>query len=224
MVSEVSEQNERNAARDYYENWAGPVVTNTRLFVACMALSVVCLLLGGLLVDASYNATHQKIVILQRSADGALDRAQYVDMGAYQPGEKEIEHFGYKYVVATYSRVRATLASDFVSHLAFLPSEQRRTELANETQTKWIEGFVRSFDPEVRINVVKVRYGGGASHRMSVDFEKRFSLAGRETQHAENWTVEMVFGLSPDGDISGDLIPVNPLGMTITEARESKGF
>jgi type IV secretory system VirB8-like protein len=223
-MSVALEQNERNAARSYYEDFAGPVVTNTRLFIACVALSLCVITLAGLLAYAWHGLSHQKIVILQRSLDGSLDRAQYVDLGAYQPGEKEVEHFAYQYVVATYSRVRATLPADFANHLAFLPDDQRKSELAKEAQSKWIEAFGQSAEPEIRVNVLKVRYGG-AQNRISVDFEKRFSVNGRENQDSkESWTVELAYTIAPDSEISGDLIPVNPLGMTIVETREAKGF
>lgn len=224
-MSVATEVNESNATRSYYEIFAGPAVTSARMLIVVIALTITTITLAGLLAYTVWGVSHQKIVILQKAPDGALDRAQYVDMGKYVPGEKEIEHFGYTYVVATYSRVRATLAADFFNHLAFLPRRTRRQELDLEQQNKWIEAFQKNYDAEVRVNVNKVRMVSGAQNTMVVDFEKKFFINGRENgDKRENWSVELIYILAPDSEISGDLVPVNPLGITIMEARETKGL
>jgi type IV secretory pathway component VirB8 len=224
-MSVATEVNESNATRGYYEIFAGPAVTSARMLIVVIALAITTITLAGLLAYTVWGVSHQKIVILQKAPDGALDRAQYVDMGKYVPGEREIEHFGYTYVVATYSRVRSTLAADFFNHLAFLPRVKRRQEMYLEQQNKWIEAFRKSYDPEVRVNVNKVRMVSGTQNTMVVDFEKHFFVNGREdSAKQENWSVELIYTLAPEAEISGDLVPVNPLGITIVEARETKAY
>jgi type IV secretory pathway component VirB8 len=106
-----------------------------------------------------------------------------------------------------------------------MPRVERRQEVYLEQQTRWIEAFRKSYDPEVRVNVNKVRMVSGTQNTMVVDFEKHFFVNGREdSAKQENWSVELIYTLAPEAEINGDLVPVNPLGITIVEARETKAY
>lgn len=222
-----ADPNVTNAARRHYELYAGPMVTNARMFIISILLGMAALVQAIVLASLWESARHQRIIILQKASTGALDHVEYVNAGAYQPGQKSIEYFAYAYVVATYSRVRATLPADFTNHLAFLSEEIRNREKNEQQRNKWIEAFQQNGDPEVRVTVKKIRFGGTdhSPYRLSVDFEKRFTVNGQVDQDkTENWTTDLIYILTPEGEVSNDLIPVNPLGMTIIESRESKGF
>jgi type IV secretory pathway component VirB8 len=221
----VIEQNDKNADLALYEHFAGPTVTNIRMLIVCTALAIVSIILAALLAYTWQSVRHQRVVILQESSDGALDRVQYLDAGDHKPGEKELEYFAMLYVTETYSRVRSTIAEGFTNHLAFLPDDRRRAERVRAIQTKWIENFIQNFDPEIRVEITKVRFAGGGQNRIAVDFDKHFAVNGRpDPTHDEKWTVDLAYTVAPEELVSSDLTPVNPLGMIILEARESKGF
>lgn len=219
--------NAQNGRRRHYEPQALLLVQLqwTRLMAALGLVAV--LILGGVLAHAWKRAEHQRILVLTPSEGGSLDPVRYVDADRYRPGQKTVDHFALVFVKKYYSRIRYTIAQDYPDSLEFLAPALRQIKLAEVNQTHWIQDFEDSLDPEIRIVVTKVRHQEhqeGPAH-VAVDFEKHFYLNGREqTDKVENWTVDLPYVLLPDSEISNDLIPVNPIGLSIGNLIESKGF
>jgi 5-hydroxyisourate hydrolase-like protein (transthyretin family) len=98
------------------------------------------------------------------------------------------------------------------------------TLLKNQAQqTQWLANFETSADPEVRIEVKKVRLEKGT---ITIDFEKHFYLAGREVAgRTESWTSQVAYTLTTVDQITTGMIPSNPIGLKITALPlETKGF
>jgi hypothetical protein len=174
------------------------------------------------------KAEHQRIIVLATSeSSGNFDRLQYVELAGYQPGEKTLEHFAFLFVTDYYSRIRYSLAHDFSEASWFLSPEKVKERNTKEESTHWIEAFLKSADLEIHIKIGKVRTGGCSRYpcHMSVDFEKHYFSAGREREDMqETWTAELSYSLMPEPDVTTDMIPVNPIGLTVGEIRESRGF
>jgi type IV secretory pathway component VirB8 len=230
MTSELKsavDLNAENGRRQHYEPYGLLLVQLqwTRLLAALALVAV--LVLGTVVFRFWKRAEHQRLVVLTPAADGSLDPLRYVDADSYRPAQKTIDHFALTFVKKYYSRIRYTIAQDYPDSLEFLAPALRQAKLADANETHWIQKFVDSNDPEVRIVVTKVRH---PEHRdgpaqVSVDFEKHFYVNGREeVDQAENWTVDLPYALLPDSEISNDLIPVNPIGLSIGNLIESKGF
>ena len=192
-----------------------------RLF--CAGLIVALILLGLGTLRTAKQLKKEKILVVAPARDGSFDRVQYVNMADYQPDEKVIEHFAYVWAVKYYSRNRATIAEDYPESLKFF-SPAMVTALRSEAeQSQWLETYQQSSDPEVRIDIKKIRLEQGS---ITIDFDKHFYLTGREViGKAENWTVQVPYTLTPVDQVSTGMIPSNPIGLKITaRPLETKGF
>ena len=198
----------------------------TRLFLA-FALSALLLSLG--ITASSWKAAkHQRLLVLAPSGNGSLVPVDSVDASAYRPQQKVIEYFAISFVAKYYSRIRYTIGQDYLDSLQFLDPDHRKSELAREKQTHWIEAFQNDpTAPEIRITVTKIRFGNcqGTECQLSVDFDKHFVVHGVEqADKTENWTADIAYTVSPSDLIDNDLVPVNPIGIVLGEIREAKGF
>lgn len=220
--------NYENARRAHHEYYAPALVRTFWLRAFCAGLIAVVLALALGTLRTSNQLRQQKVVVLQRAADGSFDRVQYVAMGDYRPDTKVIEHFAYVWATKYYTRVRSTIAEDYTDSLAFF-SPGLIKELKREAeQSQWVQTFQNDLGmPESRVNVTKIRLESGvAPWRMSVDFDKRFYMNGRELQgKTENWTAQIVYTIEPIDHVGNDMIPINPIGLRIlARPVETKAF
>jgi hypothetical protein len=212
-----------NARRTHHEYYA-PALVNAwwlRLFCGCLLAAVILLGLGNL--RTANQLKREKILVLAPAQDGSFDRVAYVNMADYQPTDRVVEHFAYVWAVKYYNRVRATIAQDYPESLQFFSPDMVRTLRSQAEQSQWLETFESSADPEVRIQVQKIRLEKGV---ITIDFQKHFYLAGREVaDHVENWTSQISYTLAPIDQITTGMIPSNPIGLKITALPlETKGF
>jgi hypothetical protein len=223
LTQQEPDINFENARRTHHEYYA-PALVNAwwlRVFCAGLILAVLVLAVGSL--RTAKQIAKQRVIVLSAARDGSFDQTQYVNIADYQPSDKVIEHFAYVWAVKYYSRVRATIADDWTESLKFF-STPMVSELKTEAErSQWIQAFQQSSDPEVRIEVKKVRLEKGA---ITIDFDKHFYLAGQEVMgKAENWTSQIPYTLTPVAEVTTGMIPVNPIGLKITtRPLETKGF
>jgi hypothetical protein len=223
LTTQQPDINFENARRAHHEYYAPALVNGWWLRLFCAGLIVALILLGlGTLRTAKQLKT-EKILVVAPAQDGSFDRVQYVNMADYQPTDRVVEHFAYVWAVKYYSRSRATLATDYPESLQFFSADMV-TLLKNQAQqTQWLANFETSADPEVRIEVKKVRLEKGT---ITIDFEKHFYLTGPEVAgRTENWTSQVTYTLTPVDQITTGMIPSNPIGLKITTLPlETKGF
>jgi hypothetical protein len=223
LTQQQPDINFENARRTHHEYYA-PALVNAwwlRLFCAGLIVALIVLGLGNL--RTAKQLRKEKILVVAPAQDGSFDRVQYVNMADYQPTDRVVEHFAYVWAVKYYSRNRATITSDYPESLKFFSADMV-TLLRNQAQqSQWLEAFQSSADPEVRVEVKKVRLEKGT---ITIDFEKHFTLAGREVAgRTENWTTQVSYTLSPVDEITTGMIPSNPIGLRITALPlETKGF
>jgi hypothetical protein len=223
LIQEQPDINFENAKRTHHEYYA-PALVNAwwlRLFCTVLCVAVVVMAVGNL--RTAKQVAKQRVIVLAAARDGSFDRTEYVNMADYQPDDKVIEHFAYVWAVKYYSRVRATIADDWTDSLKFF-STSMVTELKTETErSQWIQAFQQSSEPETRIEVKKVRLDKGM---ITIDFDKHFYLGGQEVMgKVENWTSQIRYTLTPVGEVTTGMIPINPLGLRIiARPLETKGF
>jgi hypothetical protein len=223
LIQELPDINLENAKRTHHEYYAPALVNAWWLRVFCVVLTLAVLVLAIGSLRTAKQVAKQRVIVLSSARDGSFDRVEYVNMGDYQPGDKVIEHFAYVWAVKYYSRVRSTIADDWTNSLKFF-SAPMVTQLKTEAErSQWIQAFQQSSDPEVRIDVKKVRLEKGS---ITIDFDKHFYLAGQEVMgRVENWTSQISYALTPVNEVTNGMIPVNPIGLKITALpMETKGF
>jgi type IV secretory pathway component VirB8 len=221
--------NKENAARLYYEPEARFLVSLqwTRLIAVAEGVALVIALL--IIVSLVKQLRHQQIKFLASSSNGAYVPVSYLDASANRPSQKNLEYFALQFVTKHYSRIRYTIAQDYLDSLQFLDPTHKKAELAREKQEHWIEAFRNTpTTPEIRIVPTKIRFGNCSQAGMcqiSVDFDKHFILNGIDQKDkTEDWTADMMYTLLPPDSIDNDMVPVNPIGLSLGDIRESKGF
>jgi hypothetical protein len=223
MLLEHPEVNLEHARRTHHEYYAPALVNNwwLRLFCAGLVLALLVFGLGGL--RTSRQLAKQRVIVLEVGRDGSFDQLQYVNMSDYKPDDKVVEHFAYVWAVKYYSRVRSTIAEDYPASLKFFAPDLVTEFTAEAERSRWVQDFLDSSGPEIRVVVKKIRLEKGT---ITIDFDKHFYLSGRETTAApENWTTQIRYQRMPLKEITNGMIPLNPVGLKITDRPlETKGF
>jgi len=214
-----------NAKRLYLEQYGDPMVTNTYLKIALVLLSLVAI--GLALVDLKTIRTFQNFRPLVIRID-QLGRAEALDyhMFDYKPQDAEVRYFLTQFCTLYYRRNRYTIQDDFSKSLYFLDQS-----LANSVFDAYKKGaIIRNFlanssAPEIDIDVKNVALEGLQTppYRARVDFDMvYYSPVDHSELKRDLYTADFVFIFR--SKVPNELIPVNPLGLTITYFREDEAF
>ncbi len=214
-----------NAKRLYLEQYGDPMVTNTYLKIALVLLSLVAI--GLALMDLKTIRTFQNFRPLVIRID-QLGRAEALDYHTfdYKPQDAEVRYFLTQFCTLYYRRNRYTIQDDFSKSLYFLDGS-----LANSVFDAYKKGdiikqfLMNSSAPEIDIDVKNVALEGleKPPYRARVDFDMvYYSAADHSEIKRELYTADFVFVFR--SHVPNELIPINPLGLTITYFREDEAF
>ena len=211
------------AKRQYVELYGSVAVMNTYLKIAVLCL---CLVSVGLVVLdlKTYAAFHHLQPLVIRINE--VGRAEAVNYGSfeYHPQEAELKYFLAQFVQQYYGRMRATLKENYTRSLYFLDGRLADAFIEANKKTKLVETFLGSQTPEIEIQVknVSIEDLRKAPYKATVEFEKIYY---GEADHAEarrqRFVAHFVFVAK---EPTNALIPVNPLGLTITYFHEDQAF
>jgi type IV secretory pathway TrbF-like protein len=217
--------NDFNAARRLYmELYGSALVRNNYLTIAVLCL---CALHVG---DLVLHFRQQQIVrefkpLVVRIDSLARPEAVAYDTLEYKPRDAEIRHFLTQFVQQHYSRMRATLRENYPRSLYFLDGRLADATIEANKKTKAIETFLAGQGEEIEVKVRNVAIEDLRSppYRATVDFEKiYYSPADHAEIRREKYAANFVFIVKDR--VPNALIPVNPLGLTITYFREDQAF
>jgi type IV secretory pathway TrbF-like protein len=209
--------------RRYLERYGFTLVTNAYLRIAVLCLSVIGL---GLLVvhwQLVQSVRTLKPLIIRINDIGRAEPVTY-DALTYRPQAAEIRYFLSLFARQHFGRQRATIRHDFPASLLFLDSSLAAPILHEYERRNTIEQFLASQDPDVDVvvNNVAIEDLRAAPYRASVDFELVYSQPGSQTvMKRERHTGSFVFGFR---EVSNDVIPTNPLGLSISYFRTDQAF
>jgi type IV secretory pathway TrbF-like protein len=215
-------KNPNAAQQQYVEQFGSIIVTNTYLKVALLALCLVCVALIGLNVQTSQAARQVKPLVIRINDVGRAEALKF-DSFDYQPREAEIRYFLIDFVQRHYSRMRATLKENYARSLYFLDAPLADATMEANKKTNAIETFLAgsSDEIEIEVNNVAIEDLRVSPYKATVDFVKIYRSAGREAKR-ETYVAHFVFVVKDK--VPNSLIPVNPLGLTITYFREDQAF
>lgn len=221
----MSDREFNEAKQLYLETYGNAIVTNNYLKVA---VALLCLVLLGLVVlDLRTIHTFQNFRPLVIRID-QLGRAQAVDYKSleYHPGDREAKYFLSEFCRLYYRRNRYTIHDDFTKAMYFLDGKLANDTIERQKKEDTVEKFLTNpSSPEVDIEIEKVSLDAMQStpYRASVDFyEIEYAPADHSILKKTLCTANFLF-LFKD-QVPNELIPVNPLGMTITYFREDQAF
>ena len=214
-----------DAKRLYLEQYGDPMVTNTYLKIALALLSIVCVALA--LIDLRTIRTFQNFRPLVIRIDD-LGRAEAINYHnfEYKPQDAEAKYFLSEFCALYYRRNRYTIQDDFSKSLYFLDGKLANGIFDAYRKDDIIKKFItNTAAPEIDVDVQKVSLEEMQTppFRARVDFYMvYYSPADHSELKRDLYTANFVFVFK--SQVPNELIPINPLGMTITYFREDQAF
>jgi type IV secretion system protein VirB5 len=209
--------------RQFVELYGSTAVMNTYLKIALVCLCGVCLALSFLVVKVSNAARNVKPLVIRISDVGRAEAISYSAF-EYHPQEAEIKYFLIQFVQEHYSRMRATVHENYARSLYFLDPRLADAVIEANRKTKTIEQFLANSAEEIDVQVANVSIEDlrNPPYKATVDFEKVYYGGDRAEIRREKYVAHVVFTVRER--VSNAMIPVNPLGLTITYFREDQAF
>lgn len=221
----MSDREFNEAKQLYLEKYGDAVVTSNYLKVA---VALLCLAAIGLVVlNLRTIRTFQNFRPLVIRID-QLGRAEALDYKSleYHPGDREAKYFLSEFCRLYYRRNRYTIHDDFTKALYFLDGKLANDTMEQQKKEDTVDKFLTNpSSPEVDVEIEKVTLDAMQKppYGASVDFYQiEYAPADRSILRKTLYTATFVF-LFKD-QVPNQLIPVNPLGMTITYFRQDQAF
>jgi len=214
-----------DAKRLYLEQYGDPMVTNTYLKIALALVSLVCVALA--LIDMRTIRTFENFrpLVIRIDDVGRAEAINYHDF-EYKPQDAEVKYFLSQFCALYYRRNRYTIQDDFSKSLYFLDGSLANSVMDAYKKGEIIKSFLtNSSAPEIDIDVKNVALEGlqNPPYRAHVDFYMVYYSPADHTEIKRDlYTANFVFLFR--SQVPNDLIPINPLGMTITYFREDEAF
>jgi type IV secretory pathway TrbF-like protein len=212
------------ARRQYMELYGSTAVMNTYLKIALLGLCLVCAGLVAVEIKTLQLARNVKPIVIRISE---LGRAEALRDNAleYHPQEAEIKYFLIQFVQQHYGRIRATVRDNYARSLYFLDGRLANAIIEANKKSKAIETFLtdQSDEIEIRVTSIAIEDLRTPPYRATVDFEKVYiGAADHAERKREKYIGNFVFTVREH--VPNAMIPINPLGLTVTYFREDQAF
>jgi type IV secretory pathway TrbF-like protein len=215
-----------DAKRQYVELYGSTLVLNTYLKIALLCVSLVAVGLVVLNLHTQRQVEGLKPLVIRIDDVGRAQAVQY-DALTYKPvGQApELKYFLIQFVTHHYGRMRATVKQQYAESFYFLDAALAEATMANDQQDEGIERFLGGAGDEVEIQVRNVTLESLAAppYSASVDFDRVYYGAGTRRERLRETAVARITFVLRD-QISNAVIPVNPLGLAITNIRVDQAF
>jgi len=214
-----------DAKRLYLEQYGDPMVTNTYLKIALAAVSLIALALA--LLDLRTIRTFQNFrpLVIRIDDLGRAEAINYHNL-EYKPQDAEAKYFLSQFCTLYYRRNRYTIQDDFSKSLYFLDGKLANGILDAYHRDDLIRKFLSNTSAaEVDVEVKKIALEEMQTppFRGRVDFYLVYNSPADHTELKRDlYTANFVFLFKTQ--VPNDLIPINPLGLTITYFREDEAF
>jgi type IV secretory pathway component VirB8 len=220
-----NDQSFNDAKRLYLESYGDPMVTNTYLKIALVLVSLVAL--GLALVDLKTIRTFQNFrpLVIRIDDLGRAEAINYHNL-EYKPQDAEAKYFLSQFCNLYYRRNRYTIQDDFSKSLYFLDGKLANGILDAYRKDDIIKKFItNTAAPEIDVDVKKVALEEMQTppFRARVDFYMvYYSPADHSELKRDLYTANFVFLFK--SQVPNELIPINPLGLSVTYFREDQAF
>ncbi|PYU46986.1 MAG: hypothetical protein DMG54_01885 [Acidobacteria bacterium] len=214
-----------DAKRLYLEQYGDPMVTNTYLKIALTLVSLIAV--GLLVLDLRTIKTFQDFrpLVIRIDDLGRAEAINYHNL-EYKPQDAEAKYFLSQFCGLYYRRNRYTIQDDFSKSLYFLDGKLADGILDAYRKGDIIRKFLTNASaPEIDVEVKKVALEEMQTppFRARVDFYLvYYSSADHSQLKRDLYTANFVFLFK--SRVPNELIPINPLGLTITYFREDEAF
>lgn len=210
--------------RRYVEQYASSLVLNNYLKIAALSLSLCVVALVYLNVRTSQALRSFKPLVIRVDEVGRATAVNYT-AAPYQPQAPELKYFLIQFVTHHYSRMRATVRENYARSLYFMDARLADATIESNKKSKAIERFLTDTREEIDVRVKNVTLEDVRQppYRATVDFDKIFYTPSDHTEvRRESFVAQFVFVIQDQ--VPNAVIPINPLGLTITYFREDQAF
>lgn len=221
----MTDHESNETRRLYLERYGDAVVTSNylRIAVALLCLAVLGLAILNVRTINTFRNFRPLVIRIDE-----LGRAQAVDYKSleYHPGDREAKYFLSEFCRLYFRRNRYTIHDDFTKSLYFLDGKVANDVMEQYRKDDTINSFLSNpSSPEVDVDVEKVALQpmSNAPFHASVDFYLiEYAPADHSVLKKTLYTANFLFQFKDQ--VPNDLIPVNPLGLTITYFRQDQAF
>ena len=210
--------------RRYVEQYASSLVLNNYLKIGLISAAVAVIGLVYLNVRTNEALRSFKPLVIRVDEVGRASAVSYT-AATYQPQAPELKYFLIQFVTHHYSRMRATVRENYARSLYFMDARLADATIDSNKKTKAIERFLTDGREEVDVRVKNVTLEDirQPPYRATVDFEKIFYTPSDHAEiRRESFVGQFVFVVKDR--VPNTVIPINPLGLTITYFREDQAF
>jgi type IV secretory pathway component VirB8 len=214
------------AAQKYLEQYGNPIVTNTYLKLTILILATVSLVTLSLFYRAQMALSTIKPLVIRINDVGRAAEAIDYQNFAYRPQEAGNRYFLSAWARDYYSRNHYTIRKDFTNALYFLNGDLQNAILEKYKKEKVIDSFL--LDPsqpniDIEVKNVAIEDLRQPPFRARIEFYKILTSPLDHTeQKRELWTANVVYAFRDE--VRNELLPLNPIGLTITYFREDQAF
>jgi type IV secretory pathway TrbF-like protein len=225
MVAEPLGADRLSAAKQHYVELFGTSLTwNSYFKIVVFLLLILTLGLLGLCFWTTQRYANLRPLVIRIDEVGRAAAIQY-DALTYAPREPELRYFLTQFVTLHYSRRRASVKDAYPRSLLFLDAPIAEALIAQDNRTHALDKFLTDASDEVDIEVNNVTLSElkAQPYKAAVDATKVYYASGSfEERRRETFIVQIDFKLRDS--VPAKLIPVNPLGLTITYVRADQAF
>ena len=213
------------AAERYLEQYGDPMVMNTYLKVAVLALSAVAVALTGVVFKSHQALASAKPLIIRIDNVGRAEAIDYRDF-QYRPQEAENKYYLGRWAELYFSRNRFTLVRDQTASLYFMNSDVQRDVIEQERKAQTIPTYLKDSGlPYVTIVVKNVILDDlkMSPYSARIEFERIYTNA--QDMHElkrEQLTASVTYVFRDN--VHNQQLAVNPLGLTIIRFRVDQAF
>lgn len=215
-----------NAKRQYVELFGSALVLNTYLKIAllCVSLIAVGLLVLNFRTQAKYE--HVKPLVIRIDDVGRAQAVQY-DTLTYRPQGQapELKYFLMQFVTKHFARMRATVKEQYAESLYFLDAGLADATIAADQRGQTIESFLAGASDEIEVHIKNVTLDDitTSPYKAAVEFEQvTYGYGTHEERGRATFIAHITFVLKDQ--VPNAVVPVNPLGLTITYFRVDQAF
>ena len=213
------------AAERYLEQYGDPMVMNTYLKVAVLALSAVAVALTGAVYKSHQALASAKPLIIRIDNVGRAEAIDYRDF-QYRPQEAENKYYLGRWAELYFSRNRFTLVRDQTASLYFMNSDVQRDVIEQERKAQTIPTYLKDSGlPYVTIVVKNVILDDlkMSPYSARIEFERIYTNAQDMHELKREQLTASVTYVFRDS-VHNQQLAVNPLGLTIIRFRVDQAF
>ena len=213
------------AAQRYLEQYGDPMVMNTYLKIAVLALSGVAVALTGVVFNSHQALATVKPLIIRIDNVGRAEAIDYRDF-QYRPQEAENKYYLGRWAELYFSRNRFTLVRDQTASLYFMNSDVQRDVIEQERKAQTIPTYLKDSGlPYVTIVVKNVILDDLKMSPYSARIEFDRVYTNPQDMHElkrEQLTASVTYVFRDS--VHNQQLAVNPLGLTIIRFRVDQAF